>query len=343
MTGEASAAGRSGSGKGRVAVGRGRPGGDALRARLEDLPWVGPAVAGKLRTIGVAEPADLIGRDPYELYEEYSARVGRRPDPCLLDVFIAATRFMAGEPPRPWWEYTAERKERLAARKTVGAPGKAGGRAPGDAARGAARAYDDEAEAVGWHGPEVAFGLAFAYLHPGESVLDLGAGTGLASGLFRKAGLQTCGVDADEDMLDACRAKGFTDLVRHDLTATPYPFASESFDHAVCVGALNFIADPAPVVAEVARILRPGGVFVFAVGDRHEGDAPNYLVRDESSDQAVSVTMYRHGEGEVTAWLRAGGWTLLRRLAFTVPMDRERTRCIQARAFVARKPTRAGR
>lgn len=85
--------------------------------RLEDLPWVGPAVAAKLKAVGVHAPADFVGRDPYELYDELNARTGRRHDPCLLDVFIAATRFMAGGPPRPWWQYTAERKVRQAARE----------------------------------------------------------------------------------------------------------------------------------------------------------------------------------------------------------------------------------
>jgi len=85
----------------------------ARPATLQDIPNIGPAVAAKLRRIDICEPSDLVGRDPYELYEEFAERTGARPDPCLLDVFIAATRFMSGEPPRPWWEYTAERKHRL--------------------------------------------------------------------------------------------------------------------------------------------------------------------------------------------------------------------------------------
>jgi Pathogenicity locus len=40
----------------------------------------------------------------------------QRDDPCLLDTFIAAVRYMAGEPKKPWWKYTAERKRELAAR-----------------------------------------------------------------------------------------------------------------------------------------------------------------------------------------------------------------------------------
>jgi len=79
-------------------------------AELEDLPNVGPAVADKLRRIDIREPQDLVGRDPYAMFEELSARTGGRHDPCLLDVFIAVTRFMSGEPARPWWYYTPERK-----------------------------------------------------------------------------------------------------------------------------------------------------------------------------------------------------------------------------------------
>ena len=78
--------------------------------RLEDLPNVGPAIAAKLRRIDVLEPKDLIGRDPYAMFDELTVRTGVQHDPCLLDVFIAVTRFMSGEPDKPWWSYTAERK-----------------------------------------------------------------------------------------------------------------------------------------------------------------------------------------------------------------------------------------
>ena len=78
--------------------------------RLEDLPNIGPGIAAKLRRVGVRAPSDLIGRDPYALFDELCARTGERHDPCLLDAFIAVTRFMGGEPARPWWTYTAERK-----------------------------------------------------------------------------------------------------------------------------------------------------------------------------------------------------------------------------------------
>ena len=86
-------------------------------AALEHIPNVGPAVAADLRRLGINAPADLLGRDPYALYEDLCRITGQRHDPCLLDTFIAAVRFMAGGPKKPWWAYTAERKRRLAARK----------------------------------------------------------------------------------------------------------------------------------------------------------------------------------------------------------------------------------
>ncbi len=90
---------------------------------LEQLPNVGPAVAACLRRAGVSRPADLRGRDPFALYDALCRRTGRRVDPCVLDVFIAAVRFLGGAPARPWWAFTAGRKRVLAARRRV--PGRA--------------------------------------------------------------------------------------------------------------------------------------------------------------------------------------------------------------------------
>lgn len=84
--------------------------------RLEQIPNIGPSIAEDLRLIAVAAPSSLRGKDPYALYDELCRVSGVRQDPCVLDVFIAATRFMAGEPAKPWWKYTAQRKRRLAKR-----------------------------------------------------------------------------------------------------------------------------------------------------------------------------------------------------------------------------------
>src|SRR5438034_7808622 len=86
--------------------------------RLEDIPNVGPAIAADLRRLRITSPAELPGRDPYALYDELCRVTGQRHDPCLLDVFIAAVRFMEGGPKKPWWKYTTERKREVAARKS---------------------------------------------------------------------------------------------------------------------------------------------------------------------------------------------------------------------------------
>ena len=77
---------------------------------LEAIPNVGPAVAAYFHKLGIHTPKGLKGQDPYVLYQQLCAQTGVMHDPCLLDTFIAATRFMAGEPPQPWWRYTRERK-----------------------------------------------------------------------------------------------------------------------------------------------------------------------------------------------------------------------------------------
>lgn len=79
--------------------------------RLTDLPNVGPACARDLERLGIHAPAQLAGQDARAMYERLCALTGVRQDPCVLDVFVSITRFMAGEPARPWWHYSAQRKQ----------------------------------------------------------------------------------------------------------------------------------------------------------------------------------------------------------------------------------------
>lgn len=80
---------------------------------LEDIPNIGPSIAGDLRGIGITLPQDLAHQDPYALYRRVNETTGQRHDPCLCDCFIAAVHFMQGSAPLPWWHYTPERKRQF--------------------------------------------------------------------------------------------------------------------------------------------------------------------------------------------------------------------------------------
>jgi SAM-dependent methyltransferase len=178
----------------------------------------------------------------------------------------------------------------------------------------AAEAYDRKAEEYNWRGPEVAFGLSYGFMQPGESVLDIGIGTGLGSALFHKSGLRVFGMDKSAEMLETCRQKGFaTDLKKHDLTVEPYPYDTASLDHAICIGVLDFFRDLKPVFREAARILRDNGLFVFAVANRGPGEGPEYTADSQSGS---TVTMYRRTTEEIHGLLEDNAFESLRYVEF---------------------------
>jgi hypothetical protein len=78
--------------------------------QLEQLPNIGPSIAGDLRLIGITHPQALATADAMQLYQRLCTLTGKRHDPCVLDTFMAATDFMRGAEPRAWWHYTAQRK-----------------------------------------------------------------------------------------------------------------------------------------------------------------------------------------------------------------------------------------
>jgi len=83
-------------------------------SQLEELPNIGKAIAQNLKLIGIEHPQQLIGKDAYELHELLCVALGKRLDPCVIDVFLSAITFMEGGEPVPWWSYTDERKKHLA-------------------------------------------------------------------------------------------------------------------------------------------------------------------------------------------------------------------------------------
>lgn len=81
--------------------------------QLTDLPNIGKASAADLRLLGIATPAQLQGRDAYQLYASLCELTGQRHDPCVIDVFLSVIRFVEGEEAQAWWAFTEERKRTL--------------------------------------------------------------------------------------------------------------------------------------------------------------------------------------------------------------------------------------
>jgi len=81
--------------------------------KLTDLPNIGKASAEDLRLLGIEQPSQLVGMNPFEMYDRLCEKTAARHDPCVIDVFMSVIRFMDGDEPRPWWDYTQERKQIL--------------------------------------------------------------------------------------------------------------------------------------------------------------------------------------------------------------------------------------
>jgi SAM-dependent methyltransferase len=112
------------------------------------------------------------------------------------------------------------------------------------------------------HDPGREAALRLVGAGPGR-LLDIGCGTGAHTVAFRDAGWEVTGVDASEDMLRHAQERGL-EVVRADATALPFDDAS--FDAVVSLWTHTDIDDFAKVLAEAARVLRPGGPLVYAGG-----------------------------------------------------------------------------
>ena len=82
---------------------------------LQDIPNVGKSTENIFNTLGINKPIQLIGRDPYKMYNELCNVTNKKYDPCVIDVFISAVRYMEGDSAKKWWEFTEERKNKLGA------------------------------------------------------------------------------------------------------------------------------------------------------------------------------------------------------------------------------------
>jgi len=98
---------------------------------------------------------------------------------------------------------------------------------------------------------------------PGESVLEVGVGTGLALPLYAPEKRIT-GIDLSRAMLGRARARAAELGLRHvedllEMDAQATSFETGSFDVAVAMFVASVVPDPQAMVAELRRVVRPGG------------------------------------------------------------------------------------
>ncbi len=109
-------------------------------------------------------------------------------------------------------------------------------------------------------------------LEPGETVLDVACGNGLTSRRMAAKGARVVAFDFAEEMIAAARQRlsASSELIQYavlDATdeAALLALGAGRFDAALCNMALMDIADIQPLMRALAKLLRPGGRFVFSI------------------------------------------------------------------------------
>ncbi len=143
----------------------------------------------------------------------------------------------------------------------------------------------------------------------GARIADLGCGSGVFSNVLRQRGYDCTGVDLSPNLIRMARQK-FPDIdfIEGDIERLPFPDAS--FDGALLAGVVHHFTERSDCVAEIKRILRPGGKFVAF--DPNRLNPAMYLYRDRSSPlySPVGVTENERPvlAGEIAAIFRAAGF-----------------------------------
>lgn len=170
----------------------------------------------------------------------------------------------------------------------------------------------------------------------GGSALDAGCGTGFQSALLTELGWDAHGVDVSAGLLAVARRR-LPGAAFALATVETLPYPDARFDAVVCCGStLSFVDDPARALAELGRVLRPGGRLLLDCEHRPSldlawtlasalaGDALGYGVKARDAWRAItagrSLRLTYPGYGplwlftrrELTAMLGAAGLTTVR-------------------------------
>lgn len=179
---------------------------------------------------------------------------------------------------------------------------------------------DAHFEAIGSRYEELAFGgaglgyvsrrelavvrTALASLPLGSPVLDVGVGTGRVSTMLSvDLGLRVTAIDAIAEMTAASRCNAPDVAVVQARLGEPLPFADESFAAVVAIRVLKWVPQWLKGVAEMARVVRPGGVVVAEVTNRRSLAAFGYRGAPVTKLVQSEVENAFGGQGlEISRW-----------------------------------------
>jgi len=105
---------------------------------------------------------------------------------------------------------------------------------------------------------------ALRVLPPGERSLDIGCGTGLLAQQLAGRYTETYGTDIAALPVEQARQRGVRAQV-HNLNLAPLPFDDHFFDTVTLLSTLQYFYDPHHALAEIGRVLRPGGLLALSV------------------------------------------------------------------------------
>jgi 2-polyprenyl-6-hydroxyphenyl methylase/3-demethylubiquinone-9 3-methyltransferase len=111
-------------------------------------------------------------------------------------------------------------------------------------------------------------------------LLDIGCGGGVLAEEFARLGCQVTGIDIATESIAVARAHARTQGLLIDYqtgSAAQLPFDGSSFEVVSCCDALEHIPEWEQVIAEVGRILKPGGLFLFDTINRTPKSKVNFI------------------------------------------------------------------
>ncbi|WP_405436025.1 class I SAM-dependent methyltransferase [Streptomyces avidinii] len=129
--------------------------------------------------------------------------------------------------------------------------------------------------------------LALAGDVAGRQVLDAGCGSGPLSAALRDRGAVVTGIDASAGMLALARRRLGDDVALHTVDLNdPLPFDDGAFDDVVASLVLHYLEDWGPTLAELRRVIRPGGRLIASV------DHPfvAYTIKDPRPDYFATTS-----------------------------------------------------